>query len=295
MDPKDEKVHDYPKPLDAHWKENYYFNFIDRANNAWGINHISLMRHEQKGRFSAFHIVDGEILMYSDTIDIDDDFSELTDGKLKFEFLEPYKKFRVTFDGPRHQVELDYEARFEVYDYTGGRPARGREKGMGLNHYEQALFVKGTVTKGGSTRSIECLGHRDHSWGYRNESQVTGWNWIAVQFDDRTINMSKVVIGEAYLGNGFVSNAEGNTRLTRVDIEDTQLENDKIPLSSVFTGQDKEGRIWKLKSEKFSGLVLPMQEKGSGVIVYENFAEYTDLETGEKGVGIDEYLINPGG
>ncbi len=105
---------------------------------------------------------------------------------------------------------------------------------------------------------------------------------------------AKVVIGDAFIGSGFVSTTEGNTRIERVAIEDTQFENG-TPVSSIFTGWDQEGRAWRLKSEKFSGLVLPMQDKEKGVIVYENFADYTMLDTGEKGVGIDEYLINPEG
>lgn len=293
MEPKDEFIHEYPKPLEAHWKENWYFNFIDRPNGAWGINHISLMRHRNQGRFSAFHVVDDQVLMYSDLIDIEDQMDELTDGKLKFDFVEPFKRFRVTFNGPVHQVDLEYEARFPVFDYAGGRPERpGRDKALAVNHYEQALTCKGTVTKGDQTRQIDCLGHRDHSWGYRNESKVSGWNWVAVQFPERTINLSRVIIGKAFMGSGFVSTAEGNTRISRVSVDDTVFKN-KAPVSSVFTGVDKEGRTWKLKSEKFSGLYLPMKEKGEGVVVHENFAEYTDLETGEKAPGIDEYLINP--
>ena len=63
--PEAEYVHnDYPRDEERAWKENWYFNFIDREHNAWGINHISLERHKQTGRFSAFHVVDGEILMY---------------------------------------------------------------------------------------------------------------------------------------------------------------------------------------------------------------------------------------
>ena len=165
---------------------------------------------------------------------------------------------------------------------------------MSMNHYEQALFAKVTVTKDGKTRNIDCLGHRDHSWGFRNESQVSGWNWIAVQFPDKTVNMSKVIVGQAYLGNGFVSMEDGNTKINRVEVQETKFEN-KLPISSVFVGQDKQNRTWKFKSEKFSGLALPMDEKGKGVIVYENFSEFTNLETGQKGVGIDEYLINPKG
>lgn len=292
MEPQDEFIHDYPKPLDAHWKENWYFNFIDRANNAWGINHISLMRHIQKGRFSAFHIIDGEIMLYSNVIDIPDKLPELSDGKLKFEFVEPFKKFKVTFIGPRHEINLDYEARFDVYDYNAGKKPRSDNKKMAMNHYEQGLFVKGSIVKDGKKKQISCYGHRDHSWGYRNESKVTGWNWIAVQFDNMTINMSKVVVGEAYMGNGFVSTKDGNARIFTVNIEDTKFEN-KLPVSSVFTGVDAKNRKFRLKSEKFSGLVLPMDEKGKGVTVYENFSEFTNLDTGEKGVGIDEYLINP--
>jgi len=291
MEHQDELIHDYPKPLDAHWKENWYFNFIDRKNNAWGINHISLLRLHQQGRFSAFHVVDNEVLLYSNLIDLSDDFQELSDGKLRFEFIEPFKKFRVTFNGPRHQVEIAYEKRFEVFDYAQGRKP-GKDKALALNHYEQALLATGTITKGGKTRTIECFGHRDHSWGYRNESKVTGWNWVAVQFADKTINLSRVIIGKAFMGQGFISTAEGNTRVVRVNIEGTKYEN-KVPTSSVFTGIDEKGKTWKLKSEKFSGLFLPMKEKGKGVVVHENFADYTLLDTGDKAVGIDEYLINP--
>jgi hypothetical protein len=293
MDSKDEFVHSYPKPLDAPWKENWYFNFIDRPNRAWGIHHISLMRDLQKGRFSAFHVVDDEILMHSNLIEIDDDLMELTDGRLRVEFVEPFKRFRLSFDGPQHQVELDFEARFDVFDYAMARPSRpGKEKPFVLNHYEQALFARGRIRKDGRSRPIECFGHRDHSWGYRNESKISKWNWAAIQMQDRTVNLSKVVIQEAFLASGFVSNRTGNTRIVGVTIDQTDFEND-VPVSSVFTAEDQAGKTWRFRSEKFSGLYLPMEGRPGGVVVHENFAEYTDLDTGEKGIGIDEYLINP--
>jgi hypothetical protein len=40
--------------------------------------------------------------------------------------------------------------------------------------------------------------------------------------------------------------------------------------------------------------VLRLIEQGGGLVFYENFADYTLSEAGEKGVGIDEYLENPG-
>jgi len=298
LPPEAEYVHeDYPRDKEKAWKENWYFNFIDRENNAWGINHISLERHKQQGRFSAFHVVDGEILLHLNHIPLTGDFKEITDGKLRVEFVKPHKEFRLTFDGPNHSIDLTYLARFEVFDYAAGGDAtlKGDESSMSISHYEQALTVKGTLTKDGASRPISCLGHRDHSWGYRDETNVAGWNWIAVQFPDKTINVSQVrVDGMEPMSRGFVSEASGNTGIRKVNIKSTERNDDGIPVSSVFEAVDESGRTWTLTSQRFSGLVLPLSEKGKDVVVYENFSDYTIAETGEQGVGIDEYLHNPG-
>ena len=296
--PQDEFVHqDYPRNEEKAWKENWYFNFIDRENNAWGINHISLERHKQRGRFSAFHVVDGEILMHMNYISLTEDFAELTDGKLRVEFVEPHKKFNLTFNGPNHSVDLTYLARFDVFDYAAKdeKSLKGDKSSLSISHYEQALTVTGTLTKEGVSRPISCFGHRDHSWGYRDESNIAGWNWIAVQFPDKTINVSQVRIGGMKpMSRGFVSEAEGNTGIRQVKILSTERNEDGIPVTSTFEALDESGRPWTLTSRRFSGLVLPLSEKGKDVVVYENFADYSLAETGQQGLGIDEYLENPG-
>ncbi len=290
MLPSDEYVHEYPKPLESHWKENWYFNFIDKEAGAWGVNHVSLMRHRQQGRFSAFHVVDGEPIMYSNVIAIEDEIPELTDGRLRFDFVEPFQRFRLSFEGERHRLELDYEARFPVFDYAFARRPGGGS--AGLEHYEQALTARGEIEMDGKRRSISCLGHRDHSWGFRNESKITGWNWVAAQFGDKTLNLYRAVIGKAFIGSGFVSSAEGNPRIVRMTVEGTDYE-DGAPVGSTFTGVDENGGKWRLRSERFSNLFLPMTEKPGGVVIHENFADFENIDTGERGVGIDEYLINP--
>jgi len=296
--PQDEFVHqDYPREEEKAWKENWYFNFIDRENNAWGINHISLERHKQRGRFSAFHVVDGEILMHLNYIPLTEDFAELTDGKLRVEFVEPHKEFRLTLDGPNHSVDLKYLARFDVFDYAAKdeKSLKGDKSSLSINHYEQALSVSGTLTKDGVSRPISCFGHRDHSWGYRDETNIAGWNWIAVQFPDKTLNLSQVRIGGMKaMSRGFVSERDGNTGIRQVKIVSTERNEDGIPVSSTFEAVDESGRAWTLTSRRFSGLVLPLSEKGKDVVVYENFSDYTIAGTGEQGVGIDEYLDNPG-
>ena len=139
-------MHEYPKHVDTPWKENWYFNFIDREHMAWGINHISLMRHTQMGRFTAVHVVDDEILPYSNLIPIGD-LRETTDGVLSFEIIEPFKRCRVTFNGPWHQVELEYEALFPAFYY--GAPDQNAD--------ERALSSSGRRCARGPTDRDECL------------------------------------------------------------------------------------------------------------------------------------------
>jgi len=78
----------------------------------------------------------------------------------------------------------------------------------------------------------------------------------------------------------------------RMNVEDTGFENG-VPVSSTYIGIDEKGGKWRLRSNKFSTLFLPMTGKADGVVIHENFAEFEEMGTGEKGVGIDEYLINP--
>lgn len=297
IDAADEFPHlDFPRDRAQPWKENWYFNFIDRAHDAWGINHVSLERHNRKARVSAFHVVDGEILVHANEITIADDFAGMGDGALRLEVVEPLARFRVAFTGVRHAVDLAYEGRFPVFDYAH-EPETGPDGSVGdfaIRHYEQAMTVRGTLTKDGVTREISCLGHRDHSWGFRDESLIAGWNWAAVQLPEATFNFSEVRLdgGRAPLRRGFVSGAAGNTGIRDVRVVATERGADGIPTSSRFELVDESGRAWTFVSRRFSGLVLPLSGRGRPVVIYENFAEYTLVETGAHGVGIDEYLAD---
>lgn len=284
----------YPRQKSKPWKENWYFNFIDRANNAWGINHISLQRHIQKGRFMAMHVIDGKTVPYINEIDLTDNFSEISDGNFRVEITKPHQKFQLTFKGPEHSVNLTYDARFGVFDYEkqGKDDGFKDEETLALEHYEQAMHVSGTITMGGKSRPISCLGHRDHSWGYRNEENISGWNWIAAQFPSQTINLYQLIVeGAEDVQSGFISQKDGNTGVREFKIISTEWDESKAPVSSIYEFIDEKDRVQTLLSKKFSGIFLPINDKGAGT--HEIFAEFTLKETGEKGEGVDEHLINP--
>ena len=104
--------------------------------------------------------------------------------------------------------------------------------------------------------------------------------------------MKRILVVIVAFGAGFVSTAQGHSRVTRLEVRDTRFVNGS-PVSAIYTGYDREGRVLAtLKSEMFSSLCLPMQDK-ENMVIYENFSEFVDLETGEKADGVDEYLISP--
>ncbi len=292
---KDDFIHqNYPRQSEKSWKENWYFNFIDRKNQAWGINHVSLQRHIQKGRFMAIHVIDGEIIPYINEIDLTEDFSVLTDGNFRVDILEPHRKYNLSFTGPMYSVDLTYEARFDLFDYAKKDTDTSLKDidALSIEHYEQGMIVNGVITKNDKPRSISCLGHRDHSWGFRNEENIGGWNWVAAQFPSKTINLSQVqVSGTDHVQNGFISRSSGNVGVHNLKITSTQWDENNAPVSSTYEFSDENGQSWVMTSNKFSGIFLPMNEQGTGV--HEVFAEFTLKDTDEIGVGIDEYLVNP--
>ena len=177
MNSNDEFFHEYPETLDYQWKENYYVNFFDRSIDVYGVCHFSFQRMDNKARFLGLHHIDGEPMMYVNWVENSNNLNTINDGVMSFEIVKPFEKFRLSFQGKDYQFEIDYEACFPAFCYKG---PEDKDASIDFHHYEQPLVGKGKLKKSGNTREINCLGYRDHSWGYRDESQIQGWTWAAV-------------------------------------------------------------------------------------------------------------------
>ncbi len=295
IDPAEEGFHEWPADCETTWKENWYWNLADRAAGVWGFCHASFVRTEGKAVFSACMMVDGRVRFHRNEIPIPAE-PALDDGVLRVEIAEPHRLHRITVDTSEYRLALDYRARFEPFSYGGRRIAANRQaiEHLRLKRYEQGMKVSGTCTLKDSGREIgiDCLGHRDHSWGKREESRIDGWNWAAVQLPEKTINLTRSFSGDAFNVNGFVSTAAGNTGVVEVDFETLAFESDgRTPLETRYTFRDENGDRWHLRSRRFSDLFEPLRAMRAQqkTIIFENFADYEMEETGEKGWGIDEY------
>ena len=235
--------------------------------------------------------MDDTPLIYENEIDIDEECRSVSDGTLSFEILEPHQKHRVMFQGPNHRIDLNYRARFGLVD-SGSDEDRGSSgsKRLHIEHYEQSMFVTGKLTKEGHTRPLDCLGHRDHSWGFRNEELIQGWNWIAIQFPERTFSFAKAKITEQFaVDRGHISDGNGDVNIIKIRVLSTGRDDQGVPTGSVYQLEDAQNRTWTVTSNRFSNISLPMKEKKGGV-VHENFSTFLIEESNETGIGADEYM-----
>jgi hypothetical protein len=295
LEARDEGFHPWPADCDTTWKENWYWNMADRGAGVWGFCHASFVRTEGKAVFAACFQVVGQPRFHRREFALEGD-PVLDDGVLRVEVLEPHLHHRVTVDAPEYRLDLDYRARYQPFHYGGRRIAANRQAipHLRLKRYEQGMRVSGTCTLRDSGRvlAIDCLGHRDHSWGRREESRIDGWNWAAVQLPERTINLTRSFSGDLFNVNGFVSSRDGNVGVVEVDFETLETEPDgRTPVATRYTFRDEHGRQWHLRSRRFCDLFEPLRglRAAQKTVIFENFADYELEETGEKGWGIDEY------
>jgi len=295
LDAADEGFHAWPADPGTTWKENWYWNLADRAAGVWGFCHASFVRSHGKAVFAACFMVDGRVRFHRNEIDIAAG-PALDDGTLAVRIVSPHEHHHVVVDTSEYRLDLDYRARFAPFSYSARKLAANRQSipHLRLKRYEQGMRVSGTLTRKDDARvtAIDCLGHRDHSWGKRDESKIDGWNWAAVQLPEKTINLTRSFSGDAYNINGFVSGADGNVGVVEVDFETLETEADgRTPVATRYTFRDERGQQWHLRSRRFSDLFEPLRELRAAqkTIIFENFADYELEETGEKGWGIDEY------
>jgi hypothetical protein len=292
----DERLHEWPRDCDTTWKENYYWNLADRVAGVWGFSHVSLVRTSGRGLFTAVYMIDGRVRMHRGEIAVGDADIELGDGVLLVEIVEPHRLHRLCIDTAEYRLDAEYEARFAPFSYGGRKISANasRIEHLRLKRYEQGMRVKGRCLSKPTGRVVEidCLGHRDHSWGRREESKIDGWNWAAVQLENKTINVTRSFAGDHVNVNGFISTAEGNLGVRDVEFETLEFDGDgRTPLATRYRFEDDEGRTWHLRSRRFSDLfeALKSTRDQAKTIIYENFADYVLEETGETGWGIDEY------
>lgn len=183
---KDEEFH--TPGDDADWQESYYFNWSTADGRSFGLTRIGI--NPARGTADAVMVIlrDGRTeLAYAavgQPVERDLVAESVTEGfqvgDLRYTMDEALGEWRIALLG-RHDVELTWTAYTPAHDFHESFPGDNEELQA---HFEQSGTVTGRSRVGGVESVIEGLGQRDKSWGVRRWAGISGWDWIAGQFDD---------------------------------------------------------------------------------------------------------------
>jgi len=218
---KDEELH---LPGESpHWQESFYFNWSDPDRGEFGLTRIGLNHASGTADAVLITLRDGKPeFVYAEvgvpfTQDpLDHSVGDgLTIGRLTYTQLAPLERWQVTLTGA-DSLELEWTAYTPVVDFHQGflgDAERAQE------HFEQSGRVTGRVSLAGVTRTVDGLGQRDKSWGVRDWNGLTGWDWIAGQFDETlSFNATRTQVGGRQEPVGFVFDNGEVEQVTDVQI-----------------------------------------------------------------------------
>lgn len=297
---RDEFKHDFGS-FPPHHNESWYFNFIDRPNKVFLITRWSFEMYENRSLLMLVLIIDGKIITYFRDFSLNDmpDNWEF-DKRVRYYCIKPMEQWRVTFEDKKVKLDVTFNARFEVFNYLSGDYPIDAIEEYGIEilniaaqqHYEQGMKATGTLhlKKTNETRKVDCLGHRDHSWGTRDWVGIDRWYWISAQFEDKTANLARVEFRGKILHNGFISSKDENIAIKEIEVTTKTKEDGKTPLSSTFILTDEKGNKHTIISNTIFTLNMPVPVKEGFTEVFEQITTFS--YEGKEGDGITEYLIS---
>ena len=298
---EDEYKHEF-KIYPPHHNESWYFNIIDPENNLYFITRISYEMGLKKSRIMLILLLNGKITAYANDIPKLEQMYDAWDydKKVKYYCIEPMKKWHITYQDKRIDLDVVFEGRFPVYNYLSHTNPLDSIKKLGVDllertaqhHYEQGMKVIGTLIlkKKEKTIKIDCLGHRDHSWGTRDWVKIDKWNWISAQFNDETINVFRIEFLGKSLLNGFCSTNNGNVTIKDVEISTKTKEDGKTPISSKFVITDENGKKRTIECETIHSIYLPLPSSEGFAEIFEQIVKFK--VDGKEGAGVSEYLYS---
>ena len=210
IDPNHDRVIRPPAGIDA-WSENLFFLPFDAEREIGMAMHLGRSGQDPAfwREFVHVYLPDGQALVAKSFGRASDTPDRVGANALVYECLEPFRRWRATFDGmarrvPRDELmagvsvegpyvrtffELEFECLFDTpwQAHTDiGPKTGGAFDGPGSFHYEQVCRARGALTIGAETVELDARGFRDHTRGVRRFTRRSGHTLLSGSFPDGT-------------------------------------------------------------------------------------------------------------
>ncbi len=297
--------HDRAHPVegDGAWSESYYFNCYDPDADVGFFTRVGIRPNEGTidvglsiwlpggGIDHARHVREQKTMIDS----------VLEVGGIRYEMLEPMKRWRLTADTTSMNAKLAMDVTFDALTPAIGGDGQNKAAAdsssaqtrlsVGKGHLEQAGAWTGWIDAGGSRKELgpQARGNRDKSWGPRRWGGPKMWRWFSINIDEGT-HFGGIVIGTegGDLHRGWVWRDGAHESIAEWKVT-SDLEDDGVTHKrSHVVATDKAGRAHALEAELLRVEPGKAGVRPSTTIVNEGLARWT--YEGRTGTGISEYL-----
>ena len=166
------------------WSESFWFPFYDPRAEVGAVFRLGILPNQNSANVFVF-LIERESVIYS-LFDLHApvppaEKRRMTIQGLTLDWEKPLDRFRIRYAHGAHGLDVTWTGCSPVHLYP--RPP-GATSDEYPGHLEQGGIVTGTVTIGGKSHTVDCLGHRDHSWGgERDWSKLRRWNYVGGLID----------------------------------------------------------------------------------------------------------------
>ena len=314
---------EFPHPVgdDPAWSESYYFNFVDPDTKLAMFTRMGFRAND--GWADGLHVVylGGDRLAFTyGRRNIEADDQDLTVGGLTLQRGEPFKTWRIEYDGPAQDIadgsilitpskerpegwftpamlrmSLDFETLIEPHYAQTGADAHG--------HFEQTGKVTGTITLGEERWEVSGYGVRDKSWGPRSWRPASSGtdtgrdraagprpfvNWFSMTFGDTAaIGCSCFDAGDGMRGEGWILKDGRVMDLNDIRVESTYTPNSILHDTLRLSGKAADGTDILVHGKVLTICPTKIPARGGATFVNEGLAEFSMGEL--EGTGIAEY------
>jgi hypothetical protein len=239
----------------ANWIDRFYWNA--HATNGSVMLGVGLGSYRSTGRMDSIvyllHGKEQRILRLARSTG-NDDYATPCIGPLRFEIIEPLRKWRLMLDENESGItwDLTFDARWAPVDYRQFEFDNEEGKGSNYHHYVQFGKSKGVVTIDGQQIDIggPLLTARDRSWGVRRSREGQGLLlWLQHQFKDVEISMILVETrnGEITYFDGTATTAEGSRKLVGIGHDLRMEAGTRDMLGGSMEVMDSDGKSYKVE------------------------------------------------
>jgi hypothetical protein len=165
------------------WNESFWFPFYDPRQKIGVVFRAGM--YPIRNEANVFFFVTHEGATVHSMIDMraplpPPDDRRLAVAGVTIEWEKPLERFRLRYAEGAHAMDVVWEAVSPTCLYPAPPESTIEEV---PRHLEQGGTVRGTVTIGGTPHPIDCLGHRDHSWGgERDWAKFHRWTYLSGEF-----------------------------------------------------------------------------------------------------------------